>query len=539
MRRAGGTIRVDEALDRTTASGGDDLEERPFADARGTRYRVLLKGTDANAMRRAVESMTTRLAQQGVSRNAINAEWPEAATQITLVPRAGVAAARAAQSARLLAERTMPPRRRALPDGRTIVAAGADAPRSDDDVPRAADLFARSLPMTVDAAFDVRHEPVSGRVTRELGRFVLPVEISPSGNLFEQLLDSRMKIDRTLSLMSLSPGVVLRRPALGAWDFSAEKLRLFGLAAPLPSLLGALAATALSSLSRAPIALAPAGLAVACASPALIVAGAPMDEVVLLAIGAAVCCITALATIGMLHFARVAATYRTMRAMFLPCAIASLAGAAMTAMAGTGGGGLAETWQAPLLASCVVFGIGGCALLLPAAIANLTRGDGVLPWDARKDGRLEAASPAGWKPALLENQPALLEIQNVTKVYAGGFRALHRISFVVEPGVIGLLGPNGAGKTTLLRIITGLLLPSRGTVRYSGVDVRPQTLAAYRRRIGFLPQEFNAYAGLTAAQFLDYWTLEHGIAAASARRREVTRLLAIARLEAHADRKLP
>ncbi len=167
-----------------------------------------------------------------------------------------------------------------------------------------------------------------------------------------------------------------------------------------------------------------------------------------------------------------------------------------------------------------------------------------MPRDAGTDG-LEAASPAGWKPALLENrpalienQPALLEIQNVTKVYAGGFRALHRISFVLEPGVIGLLGPNGAGKTTLLRIITGLLLPSRGTVRYSGVDVRPQTLAAYRRRIGFLPQEFNAYAGLTAAQFLDYWTLEHGIAAASARGHEVERLLAIARLEAHAGRKL-
>jgi ABC-2 type transport system ATP-binding protein len=104
--------------------------------------------------------------------------------------------------------------------------------------------------------------------------------------------------------------------------------------------------------------------------------------------------------------------------------------------------------------------------------------------------------------------------------------------------VIGLLGPNGAGKTTLLRILTGLLLPTRGVVRFGGVEVRPETLADYRRRIGFLPQEFNAYAGLTAAQFLDYWALERGMTGASPRAAEVGRLLAIARLETHANRKL-
>src|SRR5205814_5660039 len=97
-----------------------------------------------------------------------------------------------------------------------------------------------------------------------------------------------------------------------------------------------------------------------------------------------------------------------------------------------------------------------------------------------------------------------LAVRNLTKVYASGFRALHRVSFDLSPGVIGLLGPNGAGKTTLLRILTGLLRPTRGVVEYCGAPLRAQT-------IGFLPQESNAYAGLTAEQFLDFWALERGI----------------------------
>ena len=45
----------------------------------------------------------------------------------------------------------------------------------------------------------------------------------------------------------------------------------------------------------------------------------------------------------------------------------------------------------------------------------------------------------------------------LTKVYAGGFKALDDVSFVARPGrVLTLLGPSGCGKTTLLRIVAGL-----------------------------------------------------------------------------------
>ena len=516
-----GVARISEAYDRSNARLDNDLEERPFADENGGRYRVLLKGTDASALRRAFDSITTRLAGQSISRSSIVAGWPEAATRITLVPRRGLDPAKAEQLARALAGRTTPPPARTLPDGRMLVAAGADTPRDFNDVPRAEDLFARALPMTVAAAFEVRHEPVSGRVTRELGRFVLPVDITPSGATIEQKRDARVKADRTLSLMTLPPGVVLERPPLARWTFSGEKLRLLGLAALLPSMMFALAAIVLSSLRRALVALAPPVVAIACTSPLLLAAGAPMDELVLLAIGASLCCVSALSTTATLHFTRIAATYRAMRRSFVGCTIAAAAGAVMTGVAATGGGELGETWRAPLLAACVVFAAGGAtALLLPAAIESLLR----------------QRTPAAVTP--IEDRTVRLEVQNVTKIYGSGFRALHRVSFDLEPGIVGLLGPNGAGKTTLLRIITGLLLPTRGVVRFGGVEVRPSTLAEYRLQIGFLPQEFNAYAGLTAAQFLDYWALDRGIAVGRLRDAEVARLLAIARLEAHADRKL-
>src|SRR6185436_2402601 len=98
-----------------------------------------------------------------------------------------------------------------------------------------------------------------------------------------------------------------------------------------------------------------------------------------------------------------------------------------------------------------------------------------------------------------------LEVRIVTKTYAGKVTALAGVRFELRPGIVGLLGPNGAGKTTLLRILTGLLDPTRGEVRFRGVAVSPENLAEYRRQIGFLPQEFNAYPELTAEQFLDHW----------------------------------
>jgi branched-chain amino acid transport system ATP-binding protein len=67
--------------------------------------------------------------------------------------------------------------------------------------------------------------------------------------------------------------------------------------------------------------------------------------------------------------------------------------------------------------------------------------------------------------------PPLLEVENLTKHF-GGLTAIKNVSFRVDKGqVVGLIGPNGAGKTTLLRLITGILRPDSGKVRFKGRDI--------------------------------------------------------------------
>ncbi|MCT4331574.1 ABC transporter ATP-binding protein [Paracoccus sp. YLB-12] len=83
----------------------------------------------------------------------------------------------------------------------------------------------------------------------------------------------------------------------------------------------------------------------------------------------------------------------------------------------------------------------------------------------------------------------IIQIDNLSKQYGGGTRALSDVSMDIEEGeIIALLGPNGAGKTTLISIICGLVVPTGGTVRVGGHDIRTDWRAA-RRMIGLVPQE--------------------------------------------------
>lgn len=67
--------------------------------------------------------------------------------------------------------------------------------------------------------------------------------------------------------------------------------------------------------------------------------------------------------------------------------------------------------------------------------------------------------------------PSFLEIKGLTKNF-GGLRAVNNVSFSMERDqVLGLIGPNGAGKTTLLRLITGILKPDQGSIRFMGEEL--------------------------------------------------------------------
>ncbi len=82
-------------------------------------------------------------------------------------------------------------------------------------------------------------------------------------------------------------------------------------------------------------------------------------------------------------------------------------------------------------------------------------------------------------------------IQNLSKTYKTGHRALKNVSFTIEQGdFFALLGPNGAGKTTIIGILTGLVNKSEGKATVFGFDLDTQ-LDQVKQCIGVVPQEFN------------------------------------------------
>ena len=85
-------------------------------------------------------------------------------------------------------------------------------------------------------------------------------------------------------------------------------------------------------------------------------------------------------------------------------------------------------------------------------------------------------------------QTPAVEFHQVTKQY-GELQALKGISFAVEEGsFFGLLGPNGAGKSTLINAMSGLVVPSSGSIKIKGFDVIDDYRQT-RRLLGLVPQE--------------------------------------------------
>ncbi|MFN3388369.1 MAG: ABC transporter ATP-binding protein [Allosphingosinicella sp.] len=118
----------------------------------------------------------------------------------------------------------------------------------------------------------------------------------------------------------------------------------------------------------------------------------------------------------------------------------------------------------------------------------------------------------------------MLELQDVSHVYANGTRALDRVTLSIPRGMYGLLGPNGAGKSTLMRTVATLQTPSEGAIRFGEIDViaAPEKL---RRTLGYLPQDFGVYPRVSAYEMLDHLAVLKGIASAADRRATVETLL--------------
>ena len=130
-----------------------------------------------------------------------------------------------------------------------------------------------------------------------------------------------------------------------------------------------------------------------------------------------------------------------------------------------------------------------------------------------------------------------LRIENLSKTYPGGVRALDHVNLTITEGMFGLLGPNGAGKTTLMRMIAGLQTADEGTMTLDGEDVfRAQD--RIRRILGYLPQEFGLYGDVSAEYLLGHIALLKGITNAKERRTTVRFILEQTNLYDVRSRKL-
>ena len=131
---------------------------------------------------------------------------------------------------------------------------------------------------------------------------------------------------------------------------------------------------------------------------------------------------------------------------------------------------------------------------------------------------------------------AALSVQGITRQF-GKLRAVDDASFEVQPGEIcGFIGPNGAGKTTSMRIIATLDLPDAGDVFVDGLSVLEEPRLV-RKRLGFMPDSYGAYANMTCFDYLDFFARAYDLKGA-ARRKTLQHVMDFTALEELKDKEI-
>ncbi|HBC03879.1 MAG: multidrug ABC transporter ATP-binding protein [Aequorivita sp.] len=125
-----------------------------------------------------------------------------------------------------------------------------------------------------------------------------------------------------------------------------------------------------------------------------------------------------------------------------------------------------------------------------------------------------------------------LQINNLSKTYPNGVRALNDINLEITNGMFGLLGANGAGKSSLMRTIASLQEPSSGSIFFNGSDIikKPENI---RKHLGYLPQEFGVYPKISCEKLLNHLAVLKGILDTKQRKEQVTALLQQVNLYQH------
>ena len=97
----------------------------------------------------------------------------------------------------------------------------------------------------------------------------------------------------------------------------------------------------------------------------------------------------------------------------------------------------------------------------------------------------------------------MIQVKGLTKLY-GEFVSVNELDLEVQPGeVMGLVGPNGAGKTTTLRCLSGIIPPTRGSIRICGHDLANDPIAA-KQQLALFTEEPRLFDYLTVQQHLAF-----------------------------------
>ena len=130
-----------------------------------------------------------------------------------------------------------------------------------------------------------------------------------------------------------------------------------------------------------------------------------------------------------------------------------------------------------------------------------------------------------------------IEINNLSKIYEGGKKALDCVSITLNQGeVFGFLGPNGAGKTTAVKLLSGMLTPTEGSCALFGVNPAKAPEKAHAMS-GVVTEHAQMYDNLTGIQNLVFYGSVFGLGTAESKKRGI-RLLEQLELSDAADKKL-
>ena len=111
-----------------------------------------------------------------------------------------------------------------------------------------------------------------------------------------------------------------------------------------------------------------------------------------------------------------------------------------------------------------------------------------------------------------------VEINNVTKRFAG-ISSVDDVSFYVSSGeIFGLVGSDGAGKSTLLRMIATMIAPDSGEIHVNGINVVKERMQV-KTVMGYMPQVFGLYQDLTVKENIDFFMDIFGIFGEERRKR--------------------